>query len=77
MLIDAPAQGDVDVPIYRKEEHMTVGKLRQVLADLPDDVVVILQSADTPHPVHAEVRKIREYEQEELPWATRVLELWS
>jgi hypothetical protein len=29
---------DVALPIYRKEEHMTVGKVRQVLAGLPDDV---------------------------------------
>lgn len=65
------------MPMYKKDEHLTVGKLRQVMEGLPDDVVVILQSTDIPHPVHADVRSLKQYEQDEMPWATTVLELWS
>lgn len=65
------------MPMYKREEHLEAGRLKAMLKDVPDDAVVVLHAADSPHPVTATLRSILPYEKQEWPWASQVLELWS
>lgn len=66
------------MPVQGKDEDfMTVGKLKAIIADLPDDMVVIVLGEGMYCPMQAKVRPREGFEDGLPPSSDQLLELWS